>query len=128
MIISEGISSFFYCIWEKYVTPLYYICKTYCQRYPLPTGFSSGSLIKNLPSNEGDMGSTPVLGRSPGERNGNPLQYSRLGNPMDRGACLATIHGVTKSQTWLSNWTAAILYLHEIILRHSFDDCSSSLH
>ena len=58
-------------------------------------GFSSGSLIKNLLANEEDMGSTPVPGRSPGEGNGNPLQCSYLGNPMDRGACLATVHGVT---------------------------------
>ena len=47
----------------------------------------------------GDLGSIPGLGRSPGERNGNPLQYSCLGNPMDRGAWRATVHGVVKSQT-----------------------------
>ena len=54
-------------------------------------------LLKNLPANEGDMGSVPGLGRSPGEGNGNPVQYSCLGNPMDRGAWLATVHRVTKS-------------------------------
>ena len=42
--------------------------------------------VKNLPANAGDMGSIPGSGRSPGEKNGNPLQYSCLGNPMDRGA------------------------------------------
>ena len=47
----------------------------------------------------GDVGSIPGSERSPGEGNGNPLQYSCLGNPMDRGACRATVHGVTKSQT-----------------------------
>ena len=46
----------------------------------------------------------PGLGRSPGEGNGNPLQYSCLENPMDRGTWWATVHGVVKSQTWLSNW------------------------
>ena len=43
-------------------------------------------MVKNLPANAGDLGSIPVLGRSPGEGNGNPLQYSGLENPMDRGA------------------------------------------
>ena len=46
--------------------------------------------------NAGDTGSSPGLGRSPGERNGNPLQYSCLGNPMDRAAWWATVHGVAK--------------------------------
>ena len=58
--------------------------------------FPSGSMVKNLPANAGDTGSVPGLGRSPGEGNGNPLQYSCLGNPMDRGAWQATVHGVTK--------------------------------
>ena len=48
---------------------------------------------------ETDLSSIPGLGRSPGEGNGNPLQYSCLGNPMDRGAWQATIHGVAKSCT-----------------------------
>ena len=46
----------------------------------------------------GDLGSIPWSGRSPGEGNGNPLQYSCLGNPMDRGAWWATVHGVAKRQ------------------------------
>ena len=46
-------------------------------------------MVKNLPTNAGDMGSIPGLGRSPGEGTGNPLQYSCLGMPMDRGACQA---------------------------------------
>ena len=54
-------------------------------------------MVKNLPANPGDTGSIPGLGRSPGEGNGNPLQYSYLGNPMDRGAWQATVHGVAKS-------------------------------
>ena len=58
-----------------------------------------GSVIKNLPANAGDMGSIPGLGRFSGEGNGNPLQYSCLGNPIDRGAWQATVHVVTKSRT-----------------------------
>ena len=59
-------------------------------------------MVKNLTANAGDTGSTPGSGRSPGERNGNLLQYSCLGNPMDRGAWRATVLGVAKSQTRLS--------------------------
>ena len=55
--------------------------------------------------NAGDLGSIPGLGRSPGEGNGNPLQYSWLENSMDRGAWWATIHGVAKSRTRLSDFT-----------------------
>ena len=58
---------------------------------------------KNPPANAGDMGSIPVSGRSPRETNGNPLQYSYLENPMDRGDWWATVHGVAKSQTGLRN-------------------------
>ena len=53
--------------------------------------------------NAGDTGSVPGLERSPGEGNGNPLQYSCLENPMDRGAWWATVHGVAKSRTRWSN-------------------------
>ena len=53
----------------------------------------------------GDPGPFPESERSPGEGNGNPLQYSSLGNPMDRGAWWATAHGVTKSRTRLSGFT-----------------------
>ena len=56
---------------------------------------------KNPPANKGDMGSIPGLGRSSGEGNGNPFQYSCLGNPMDRGAWWATVHGVVRSWTRL---------------------------
>ena len=53
----------------------------------------------NLSANTGDVRLTPGLGRSPGEGNGNPLQYSCLGNHMGRGARWATVHGVTESDT-----------------------------
>ena len=59
-------------------------------------------MVKNPPANAGDTrekGSITGLGRSPGEGNGNPLQYSCQDNLMDRGAWLATVHGVTKSRT-----------------------------
>ena len=54
-------------------------------------------MVKNPPTNTGDVGLTPGLGRSPGEGNGNPPQYSCLGNSMDRGAWRATVHGVKES-------------------------------
>ena len=59
-------------------------------------GFPGGSVVKNLPASAGDVGSIPGLGRSPGGGNGNPLQYSCLGNFMDRGAWQATVLGVAK--------------------------------
>ena len=69
-------------------------------------GFSGGSEVKVSASNAGDLGSIPELGRSPGEGNGNPLWYSCLENPMDRGAWWAIVHGVAKSRTRLSDFTS----------------------
>ena len=63
--------------------------------------FPGGSDGKESTCNAGDPGSIPGLGGSPGEGNGNPLQYSCLENPMDRGAWQATVHGVAKSQAQL---------------------------
>ena len=60
-------------------------------------------VVKNLPTNAGDVGSIPASGRSPGEGNGCPLWYSCLENSMDRGALQATVYEVAKSQTRLSN-------------------------
>ena len=68
-------------------------------------GFLAGCAGKELPVNAGDarsMGLIPGLGRSPGEGNGNPLQYSCLENSMDREAWQAIVHGVSKSRTRLS--------------------------
>ena len=59
-------------------------------------GSPGGSVVKNLPANAGDLGLVPGLRRSPGEGNGNPLQYSCLENSMDRGAWQATVHEVAK--------------------------------
>ena len=62
-------------------------------------GFPYGLDSKESNCNAGDLGLIPGLGRSPGEGNGNPLQYSCLENSMDRGAWWATVHGVAKSRT-----------------------------
>ena len=59
-------------------------------------GFPDGSVVKNLPANAGDSGLFPGSGRSPGGRNGNPLQYFCLENPMDREARQALVHGIAK--------------------------------
>ena len=67
------------------------------EKLPLCSGFPGGPVGKNPPANARDVGSVPTfLGRAPGEGNGNPLQYSCLGNPMDREAWWATVHGVAK--------------------------------
>ena len=59
--------------------------------------FPGGSVVKKPPANAGDTSLIPGLERSPGEGNGNPLQHSCLGNPMDRGAWRAVVNGVAKS-------------------------------
>ena len=59
--------------------------------------FPHSSVGKESACNAEDLGSNPELERSPGEGNGNPFQHSRLGNPMDSGACQATVHGVAES-------------------------------
>ena len=69
-------------------------------------GFPGGSEVKASASNAGDLGFIPGSGRSPGEGNGNPLQYFCLENPMDRGAWWATVHGIAKSRARLSDFTS----------------------
>ena len=84
-------------------------------------GFSGGSVVKNLPAYAGDRGdvdSIPGLGRSPEERSGYPLQYSCLGNSMDRVAWWATVHGVTKG---LCDWVH--IHAHNPVLE-SLITCS----
>ena len=76
---------------------------------------------KNPPANAGDagdVGSVPRLGRSPGEGSGNPLQYSSLENPMDRGVWQAAVHGVSKSQTQLSMPVQLSPPMKEVKLTH----------
>ena len=101
-------------------------------------GFPGGTVVKHLPVNAGDardLGSIPGSGRSPGEGNGNPLQYSCLENPMDRGAWWATVHGVAKSWTWLSNWVCThtptlrtpkgpkkVMHIHDVLLGDMIED------
>ena len=72
------------------IKQIFYVHLSYILHFP------GGSVVKNLPANAGDVGLIPRLGKSSGEGNGHPLQYSSLGNPMDRGAWWATVHGVAK--------------------------------
>ena len=73
--------------------------------------FPGGSEVKASACNAGDLGLVPGSGRCPGEGNGNPLQYSCLENPMDGGAWWATVHGVAKSRTRLSDFTHSLVLL-----------------
>ena len=77
--------------------------------------FPGGSEVKASASSVGNPGSIPGLGRSPGEGNGNPLQYSCLENPMDREAWWATVHGVPKSRTRQSDFT----FTFNIVNKHA---------
>ena len=81
------------------------ICIPYAKIFHDDQGFPGGSEVKASAWDAGDPGSIPGLGRSPGEGNGNPLQYSCLENPMEGGAWQATVHGVAKTRTRLSDFT-----------------------
>ena len=83
-------------------------CRIHLQLPKQIIDFPGGSDGKASVYYVGDPGSIPGWGRSPGEGNGNPLQYSCLENPMDGGAWQATVHGVEKSQTRLSDFTSQI--------------------
>ena len=87
-------------------TPLFVVggCPVYYQRFSSIPGFPGSSDSKESACNAGDPGLIPGSGRSLGEGNGNPLQYSCLENPMNRGAQWATVHGVAKSRTQLSDF------------------------
>ena len=95
--------------------------------------FPGGSDGKASAYNAGDLGSSPGLGRSPGEGNGNPLQYSCLENSIDGGAWWTTVHGVIKSRTQLSNFTFTFTlllhYLNTLIMHmhYSLHACMLSL-
>ena len=79
--------------------------KSYLHADMVVWGFPGGSEVKASAYNAGDLGSIPGSGKSPGEGNGNPLQYSCPENPMDGGAWWATVHRVAKSRTRLSDLT-----------------------
>ena len=90
-------------------------------RYLPVWDFPGGSGIKNLPAHAGDLGLIPGWGRSPERGNGNPLQCSCLGNPMDRGAWWGTVHGVARSWTQLSAHTLihrSILFNTAVLSRY----------
>ena len=102
------------------------------------SGFPGGSEVKASACNAGNLSSIPGLARSPGEGNGNPLQYSYPENPMDGGAWWATVHGVAESQTQLSDFTHFCVFLLPLlnifcpfknrIFRVSFLNFKSSLY
>ena len=87
-------------------------------------GFCGCSVGKESAYSAGDLGSTPGSGRSPGEGNGNPLQYSCLENPMDRGAWRATVHGVTRNRHDLATKPPSLSFYYGN--RHHFKHSLSS--
>ena len=91
----------------------------------LGSQITGGSEVKTSACNAGDPGSIPGLGRSPGEGNGNPVQYSCLENPMEGGAWWATVHGVAKSRTRLSNFTFTFKSLQMVIAAMKLKDACS---
>ena len=82
--------------------------------YPVVQSVKNPSAMQEIACSTGDPVSIPRSGRSLGEGNGDPLQYSCLENPMDRGTWRATVHEVTKSQIQLGNWTTTIVLSQEM--------------
>ena len=108
--LSFGISIYLYIYMWIFIHEYIYSFSDSQDLYTSKLGFPGGSDGKESACNEGDLGSTPGSGRSPGEGNGNPLQYSCLENPMDRGTCRHSPCGrkesdMTKQQTYkFKNW------------------------
>ena len=75
-------------------------------------GFPGGSPIKNMLASTGDVSLVPELRKSPGEGNSNPLQYSCLGNPMDRGAWQAMVYGVAKELDPIDQYMYVFIFLY----------------
>ena len=115
--------------WRKRMRKDLHVRNTYLHYVYTFMGFLGGAVVKNSPASAGDardLGSIPGLGRSPGGGNGNPLQYSCLGNRMDRGAWWATVHVVTESRTWLSTHTHTNTYIciiHMYVCMHTYYFC-----
>ena len=87
------VNYFGFCYSFRLIFNVYVFKSNLCDLLP------GGTVVKNLPASAGDTGSIPGLGRSPGEGNGNPFQYSCLENPMERGAWQAIVQGVTNLDT-----------------------------
>ena len=108
--------------WRLYIIvsslDFYYIMKHIVRNYVYVPhqGFPGGSEVKASAWNAGYQGSIPGLGRSPGEGNGNPLQYSCLKNPMEGGAWWATVHGAEKSWTQLSDFTFFLSFFLPLLI------------
>ena len=92
---------------------------------PTCVGFPGGSVVKEPPANAGDTGLIPKFGGSPGVGNGNPLQYSCLGNPVDRRAWWTTVHGVAKFSSVQFNHSAMSNSLQPHGLQHARPPCPS---
>ena len=90
-------------------SPTVVICGLFDDGHSDRWGFPGGSVVKYLPAKAEDAGSILDPRGSPEEENDNPLQYACLGNPLDRGAGWATVHGVTKRKTQLNYWITAML-------------------
>ena len=94
---------------EKRFQAIYHISNLSFSKYVL--GFPGGTVVKNSNASARDAGLIPGSRRYPGVENGNPFQYSCLGNAMDRGAWRATVHGDAKSQTRQSYWACILRYV-----------------
>ena len=98
-----------------------HVLKFILSRPNISEGSSDSSNGKESACNAGDLGSIPARGRSPGEENGNPLQYSCQENPMDRGTRWATVPGVAKSWTWLNDWYFTLQHIRILIKYLGFE-------
>ena len=111
------LSDWLHSLWHS-LGPSTHLQMTLFHSFLWLSNFPGGSDCKVSAYSAGNPASIPGLGRSPGEGNGNPLQYSCLENPMDGGIWWATDHGVAKSQTWLNDFTFTLwlsnipLYIH----------------
>ena len=103
------------------VASFWAICLRFLGSFCFPGGASGKDLLANA-GHVRDSGSVPGLGGSPGEGHGNPLQYSCLENPMDRGVCWATVHSLAKSQTQLKRFNIAFKHMNPF-----FEDTHSTV-